>query len=82
MFFVYCGYTTPDRHDEADGHRIYELLSFNTQKEVLDHHEKFHANLHGECRGVIYRVISGQELRIEPVEKVVQYKLVADDDTE
>ncbi len=82
MFIVYCGYVGPDHYDSSGGRKIYEILTFGNQAEVLKHYADFQAGIGKEDSHVEYRVFSGSELRIEPVQRVTEFKLVADDDDE
>lgn len=74
MFFVYHGYVSPDNYDSTE-RPTYQLISFNTEQEVVEFKEEFEAELHDECSNVIFRVISGSELSLRPVEKVTTWKL-------
>jgi hypothetical protein len=74
MFYVYYGYVSPDNCDTSDG-PTYLLEEFNTEEEVIAFKEEFEENLNDETSHVIFRVIKGKELSVEPVEKVTTWKL-------
>lgn len=74
MFYVYHGYVSPDNYDSSNS-PTYELSSFKSEQEVLEFKEEFDAEINDECSNIIFRIISGKELSIEPVEKVTTWKL-------
>lgn len=74
MFYVYHGYVSPDNYDSTD-YPTYKLSSFSSEEEVIEFKEQFEAELHDECTNPIFRIISGKELSMEPVEKVTTWKL-------
>jgi len=83
MFFVYCGYTMESTGMTARTSSSYfDLLSFGTKNDLLKHHQEFLAKLPAESSKVVYRVITGHELQIQPVKHVVEYELVSDPDDE
>lgn len=82
MFIVYFGYVGPDRHDCSGGRKIYEIKTFGNQGEVLKHHQEFMDGLGKEANHIEYRVFSGEELMIKPVERITEYQLVRDPDDE
>lgn len=74
MFYVYHGYVSPDNYDSSNS-PTYELSEFATAKEVIDFKTEFDENIHNDCSNVIFRVISGKEMSLEPVETVTTWKL-------
>ena len=74
MFYVYHGYVSPDNYDSTYT-PTYQLSEFETEQEVIEFKEQFEAELHDECTNPIFRIISGKELSMEPVEKVTTWKL-------
>lgn len=74
MYYVYHGYVSPDNYDSTNT-PTYQLSEFQTEQEVIEFKEEFEADLHDECMNPIFRVISGKELSLEPVEKVTSWKL-------
>lgn len=74
MFYVYHGYVSPDNYDSTE-RPTYQLSSFNTEQEVVEFKEEFEAELHDECMNPIFRVISGREMSLKPVETVTSWKL-------
>ncbi len=74
MFFVYCGYVSPD-HCDSSYSPTYKLLSFNNEQEVLKYKVEFDENINSDCDNVIFRVFKGTELNLKPVEKVTEWKL-------
>lgn len=74
MFYVYHGYVSPDNYDSSE-RPTYQLSSFKTEQEVVKFKEEFEADLHDDCKKPIFRIISGKELQMEPVEKVTTWKL-------
>lgn len=74
MFYVYHGYVSPDNYDASNG-PTYVLDEFSTEEEVIAFKEEFDSNLNDETSNVIFRVIKGKELSVEPVEKVTTWKL-------
>jgi hypothetical protein len=77
-YYVYFGYVGPDHHDAP----TYVLKEFRSKEDVFKHHKEFMESMHEECGNIIYRVIAGNELRLVPVEKVVEYQFASDDDDE
>ena len=73
-FFVVCGYCSPDNYTSNDG-PVLELLEFDTTKEVEACYKQFKEETRGEASDLVFRIIEGRERKIEPVEKVTEYKL-------
>lgn len=74
MFYVYHGYVSPDNYDSSE-RPTYQLSAFHTEDDLISFKEEFEANLHDECMKPIFRIISGKEVSLEPVEKVTTWKL-------
>jgi hypothetical protein len=74
MFYVYHGYVSPDNYDSSE-RPTYQLSSFHTEDEVIAFKEEFEAELHDECMKPIFRVITGREMSLKPVETVTTWKL-------
>lgn len=74
MFYVYHGFVSPDNYDSTNS-PTYELSEFQTEQEVIQFKEEFEAQLHDECMNPIFRIFSGKELSLEPVEKITTWKL-------
>lgn len=51
------------------------ITGFDTEQEGLDLKKKFDENIHEDCRNVIFRIISGQELELQPLETLITWKL-------
>lgn len=74
MFYVYHGYVTPDNYDSTYS-PTYKFSEFKTEQEVIEFKQAFEAEIPDECMNPIFRVISGKELKVEPVEIVTTWKL-------
>lgn len=74
MFYVYHGYVSPDNYDSSYS-PTYKLSSFSSEEDVIKFKEQFEAELNDECTNPVFRIISGKELSLEPVEKVTTWKL-------
>jgi len=74
-FFVYAGYVNCDTDIEYGPTHI--VKEFYTAQEVEEFYEEFVADQRDDNGHVIFRVFTGEELLLEPVTKVTQYKLRA-----
>lgn len=74
MFFVYCGYVSPDHYDSSES-PTYELHSFKDEESLLQFKKQFEENVHSECDNIIFRIFSGKEVFLKPVNVVTEWKL-------
>jgi hypothetical protein len=74
MFYVYHGYVSPDNYDSSTS-PTYKLSKFATEEAVIKFKSEFDQDIHAECTNVVFRVISGKEMSLEPVETVTTWKL-------
>lgn len=76
MYFVYSGHINADN---CDGERPTHYLSrFKTEEEVFEFKKRFDECKHLECSHVIFIIVEGQALKLEPVEHVVEWKIVGE----
>ena len=74
MFYVYCGYVSPDNYDASEV-PTYIMREFKTAAEVIVFKKEFDDCLHDECSNIIFRVFEGRERNISVKEVAVAYQL-------
>lgn len=73
MFFVYCGYRSPDNYDSESPN--YVLSEYDTEEQVLQAKKEFDENVYDECVDVIFRVFEGKERNLRPISVVEKWTL-------
>jgi hypothetical protein len=74
MFFVYCGYSSPDNCDSSE-RPTYEIKEFKTEEDVIKFKKEFDEWISNECSNIIFRVFEGTEKKIKPVKIITEWKL-------